>query len=318
MDHLQPIGLAGDIPWAGILDPGHSRIHGNARRMCNSGSMVNSGRIVAVLAALAVVPLALAACASASTPAAPSVVTPVESVASSPSPSAPPTVQPVGIELPLEWVTAGFRLDGAGYTMSLGPTGDRDVYDGRFASRAADGAVSGQKFVSIRVVSRDEVSVTWPDASVQPGALALVEDGSPETMIDLGAGCLALLPDDARVGDCTLYPAGVADLPSASSVPQSVAGVDEAMGYLCSVGVDELPPLRRASSDAYATTVLQIALGMLGYDPGGVDGSYGSATKAAVRAYQGAAGLTVDGLVGPLTWTSLQADACRLPSDPAQ
>jgi len=280
--------------------------------------MVNSGRIMSVLAALAVVPLVLTACASASTPAAPSVATPAESVASSPSPSVSAIPDPVGVDLPLEWVTAAYRLDGAGYSMSLDSTGDPDVYDGRFASRAADGAVSGQQFVSIRVVSRNEISVTWPDASVQPGALALVEDGNVESMIDLGAGCLALLPDDARVGDCTLYPAGAAVSPSASSLPQSVAGVDEAMSHLCSVGVAELPPLRRATSDAYATSVLQIALGMLGYDPGGVDGSYGSATKAAVRAYQGAAGLTVDGLVGPQTWTSLQADACRLPSDPAQ
>lgn len=38
-----------------------------------------------------------------------------------------------------------------------------------------------------------------------------------------------------------------------------------------------------------------------------IDGDFGSGTKTAVKSYQTAAGLSSDGVVGPLTWTALQA-----------
>ena len=52
---------------------------------------------------------------------------------------------------------------------------------------------------------------------------------------------------------------------------------------------------------------LQEALIKLGYDLGkwGADGDFGSATHSAVRAYQYAKGLTVDGIAGPKTWEAL-------------
>jgi hypothetical protein len=53
----------------------------------------------------------------------------------------------------------------------------------------------------------------------------------------------------------------------------------------------------------------QELLGKLGFDPGPADGWPGQRTMSAVKKYQEARGLTADGLLGPLTWRSLQGDA---------
>ncbi|GMQ84871.1 MAG: hypothetical protein BMS9Abin07_0436 [Acidimicrobiia bacterium] len=50
---------------------------------------------------------------------------------------------------------------------------------------------------------------------------------------------------------------------------------------------------------------LQQALAAAGYPPGPADGIFGSRTNAAVLGFQGAEGLTVDGLVGPITKSRL-------------
>ena len=52
---------------------------------------------------------------------------------------------------------------------------------------------------------------------------------------------------------------------------------------------------------------LQILLNGKGFACGAVDGSFGSGTDSAVRKYQKAMGLAVDGSVGNNTWTSLLA-----------
>lgn len=50
---------------------------------------------------------------------------------------------------------------------------------------------------------------------------------------------------------------------------------------------------------------VQQALITKGFDPKGVDGSYGPNTEKAVTAFQKAAGIKVDGVVGPETWGKL-------------
>ena len=62
---------------------------------------------------------------------------------------------------------------------------------------------------------------------------------------------------------------------------------------------------RGASGDG--VRVLQTRLLALGYDlgRGGADGKFGPATESAVRAFQAAAGVTVDGVVGPETAAAL-------------
>ena len=53
--------------------------------------------------------------------------------------------------------------------------------------------------------------------------------------------------------------------------------------------------------------VLQFLLNELGYDCGEADGIFGSKTMTAVKAYQKAKSLTVDGICGKNTWTKLLA-----------
>jgi peptidoglycan hydrolase-like protein with peptidoglycan-binding domain len=52
---------------------------------------------------------------------------------------------------------------------------------------------------------------------------------------------------------------------------------------------------------------VQAALVNLGYDPGEIDGKDGPKTRAAVRAFQQATGIGVDGIAGPVTKRALLA-----------
>ena len=74
------------------------------------------------------------------------------------------------------------------------------------------------------------------------------------------------------------------------------------------------PQLALATSPIQGEAVreLQEQLKALGYDPGASDGVYGERTANAVRRFQQANGLDVDGVVGPQTWGSLRAQIWRL------
>jgi hypothetical protein len=63
------------------------------------------------------------------------------------------------------------------------------------------------------------------------------------------------------------------------------------------------PPLR--GQDVHEA---QLALARHGCRPGPIDAVYGPATAAAVRRFQRAAALRVDGIVGPQTWRALRAE----------
>ncbi|MFP5502714.1 MAG: peptidoglycan-binding protein [Candidatus Sericytochromatia bacterium] len=66
------------------------------------------------------------------------------------------------------------------------------------------------------------------------------------------------------------------------------------------------PVLRRGSRGAQVRS-LQEKLKAAGHNPGGVDGVFGPNTEAAVRRFQQAKGLTVDGIAGPQTMGALSA-----------
>ena len=70
------------------------------------------------------------------------------------------------------------------------------------------------------------------------------------------------------------------------------------------IKAEEMPVVKLGSSgDAVVT--LQTKLNELGYNCGEVDGIFGQNTLNAVKAFQTAKGLTVDGIVGKLTWGEL-------------
>ena len=64
------------------------------------------------------------------------------------------------------------------------------------------------------------------------------------------------------------------------------------------------PVLRKGSTDA-AVRDLQQALKALGHDPGPIDGVFGDATELAVKAFQQEKEITVDGIVGKVTWINI-------------
>jgi peptidoglycan hydrolase-like protein with peptidoglycan-binding domain len=79
----------------------------------------------------------------------------------------------------------------------------------------------------------------------------------------------------------------------------------------------ESQPLLREGSQGSPVRALQACLAALGYSPGPIDGYFGALTAAAVRAFQSARRLLVDGIVGSQTWAALNAQATPAPTRPA-
>jgi nucleoid-associated protein YgaU len=69
--------------------------------------------------------------------------------------------------------------------------------------------------------------------------------------------------------------------------------------------VAQVPPTVKRGSKGGAVKGLQNALRARSYDPGPIDGVFGSVTENAVRDFQSGYGLTADGIVGPITWQAL-------------
>ena len=65
------------------------------------------------------------------------------------------------------------------------------------------------------------------------------------------------------------------------------------------------PPTIKKGSSGDAVRMAQQILTDYGYDPGPVDGDFGTKTEQAVKQFQTDFGLTVDGIVGPKTWAML-------------
>ena len=96
-------------------------------------------------------------------------------------------------------------------------------------------------------------------------------------------------------------------------------GVDYSDGSASTVAITKEEPvsrlLKRTSPMMRGDDVkaLQEQLNQLGYNCGAVDGIFGDKTKAGVIAFQTAAGVKVDGIVGPITQGALTAALAVLP-----
>ena len=64
-------------------------------------------------------------------------------------------------------------------------------------------------------------------------------------------------------------------------------------------------PVLKQGSNAPAVRDLQEALSALGHFHGPIDGAFGDATEAAVKAFQQAREIPADGIVGKVTWINI-------------
>lgn len=75
-------------------------------------------------------------------------------------------------------------------------------------------------------------------------------------------------------------------------------------------------PILAIGSRGPSVQHLQQLLMNAGYNPGTIDGIFGSRTQAAVMAFQRDSHINVDGIVGPRTWTALGVNCGTSPSPP--
>ena len=64
-------------------------------------------------------------------------------------------------------------------------------------------------------------------------------------------------------------------------------------------------PVLKQGSSGPDVRDLQQALKALGHDPGPIDGAFGARTTSAVKAFQQAREIAVDGIVGRVTWINI-------------
>jgi peptidoglycan hydrolase-like protein with peptidoglycan-binding domain len=85
---------------------------------------------------------------------------------------------------------------------------------------------------------------------------------------------------------------------------------DGIVGKVTWINIDEADqsePVLKTGSTGLPVRRAQKRMSLVGYDVGGVDGRYGTSTEAAVKMLQQQRGLAVDGVVGPQTWSVIDA-----------
>ncbi len=157
----------------------------------------------------------------------------------------------------------------------------------------------------------DGIAGSKTDAAIRAfqAASGLAADGivGPKTRAALAAAGPDAIPADGS--DRRLYLMG-ADQPGGQEALARFDATLDAQAAANSVVIAE-------GSSGHHVRDLQSRLNERGYDTGGVDGIAGSQTDTAIRAFQAANGLTVDGIVGPETRAALAAPPPASPASPA-
>jgi peptidoglycan hydrolase-like protein with peptidoglycan-binding domain len=104
-------------------------------------------------------------------------------------------------------------------------------------------------------------------------------------------------------------------LPADPNTPRLARGstgpaVSAVVGKVTWINIDEADqsePVLKIGSTGLPVRRAQKRMSLVGYDVGGVDGRYGTATEAAVKKLQQQRGLAVDGVVGPQTWSIIDS-----------
>lgn len=187
-----------------------------------------------------------------------------------------------------------------------------------------------------------EVADAMASAHLHPRALYFSRSywsaqGSPDLSAPLHARSMALInasyPSSASSSPAVLYPGDSAsewdaygnlapalwqftdraaeagqriDISAYRGSATQLAAVLETTAPAGAAAMPSWPTQSPGASGPFAA-MMQRALMLAGFDPGGVDGQYGTRTGAALKAAQHAFGITVDGVCGPVTWQRLRA-----------
>jgi len=180
------------------------------------------------------------------------------------------------------------------------------------------------------VASRPEVGIYDVDITIDSsregrncGSINYTSLDCGGTLICKGtAGEFAMFEERLTYGQSRCIDGGVVFVRESNTVlrylwRRTISGAVEASGSLArpkvSVAIVETPPSTPEPIATSQTTLeVQRLLSELGYGPGPIDGLYGEKTKAAIKAYQRDAELTVDGAVSDALLRSLRQEKTKV------
>ncbi|SCY91141.1 LysM peptidoglycan-binding domain-containing protein [Alkaliphilus peptidifermentans] len=182
---------------------------------------------------------------------------------------------------------------------------------------------AGDTFYSLAIRYNTTVqAIIAANPTVNPYMLMIGQRVCIPTVVPPPTTCpTGTTPYTIRAGD-TFYRIAISRGISLDALLAANPGVDPDrlfIGQIICVPVTPPPPATcptlRLGSRGADVERLQRLLRDASFDPGAIDGIFGSRTQSAVIAFQRSKGITADGVVGVRTWTALGVD-CAVPPPP--